>query len=112
VLDLEDAWRGATRQLALRVPQLQPDGRVRLAERTLEVRIPAGVRPGQMIRLAGQGGPGHGGAPAGDLFLEVQLRPHPRWRVDGARSSASCRWRPGRRRWAPCCRCSCPTAAR
>jgi curved DNA-binding protein len=56
---------------------------VRLAERTLEVRIPAGVRPGQMIRLAGQGGPGHGSAPAGDLFLEVQLRPHRRWRLDG-----------------------------
>jgi curved DNA-binding protein len=84
MLELEDAWRGATRQVSLRVPQLQPDGRVRLAERTLEVRIPPGVRPGQMIRLAGQGGPGHGGAPAGDLFLEVQLRPHPRWRVDGS----------------------------
>lgn len=83
MLDLEDAWRGTTRQVGLRVPQLQPDGRVRLTERTLEVRIPAGVRPGQMIRLAGQGGPGLGSAPAGDLFLEVQLRPHPRWRVDG-----------------------------
>ena len=84
MLDLEDAWRGATRQVSLRVPQLQPDGRVRLAERTLEVRIPAGVRPGQMIRLAGQGGAGAGGAPAGDLFLEVALRPHPRFRVDGS----------------------------
>ncbi len=83
LLELEDAWRGATRQIDLRVPQLQPDGRARLVERTLEVRIPAGVKPGQMIRLAGQGGPGLGGAPAGDLFLEVQLRPHPRWRFDG-----------------------------
>ena len=83
VLELEDAWRGTTRQLGLRVPQLQADGRVRLVERTLEVRIPAGVRPGQMIRLAGQGGSGQGSAPAGDLFLEVQLRPHARWRVDG-----------------------------
>jgi len=83
LLDLEDAWRGATRQIELRMPQLQPDGHVRLAERTLEVRIPAGVKPGQMIRLAGQGGPGLGGGAAGDLFLEVLLRPHPRWRVDG-----------------------------
>ena len=84
LLDLEDAWRGATRQIALRMPQLGPDGRVRVGERTLEVRIPAGVKPGQMIRLAGQGGAGHGGAPAGDLFLEVHFHPHPRYRLDGS----------------------------
>lgn len=83
VLDLEDAIRGATRQVTLRAPQLDASGHVTLAERTLEVRIPPGVRPGQMIRLAGQGGSGQGGAPAGDLFLEVQLRAHPRFRVDG-----------------------------
>jgi curved DNA-binding protein len=82
-LDLEDAWRGATRQIGLRVPQLGADGRVHLAERTLEVRIPAGVQPGQMIRLSGQGSPGAGGAPAGDLFLEVSLKPHPRFQVHG-----------------------------
>ena len=81
MLDLEDAWRGATRQITLRSPTLGADGRVRLVERSLEVTIPAGVRPGQLIRLAGQGGAGQ---PPGDLFLEVQLRPHPRFRVDGA----------------------------
>lgn len=84
LLDLEDAWRGATRQIALRMPQLGPDGHVRVGERTLEVRIPAGVKPGQMIRLAGQGGAGHGGAPAGDLFLEVHFHPHPRFHLDGS----------------------------
>lgn len=84
LLDLEDAWRGATRQITLRVPQLQPDGRMRGGERTLEVRIPAGVKPGQMIPLAGQGGNGHGSAPAGDVFLKVRFRPHPRFRVDGS----------------------------
>jgi len=84
VLDLEDAMRGATRQISLRSPRLDPAGHVELVERTLEVRIPAGVRPGQMIRLAGQGGAGQGGAPAGDLFLEVQLRPHARFSVEGA----------------------------
>ncbi len=82
LLDLEDAWRGTTRQLQLRMPQLDAQGRVQLAERTLEVRIPAGVRPGQMIRLAGQGTAGHGQAPAGDLYLEVHLRPHPRFHFD------------------------------
>jgi curved DNA-binding protein len=83
VLDLEDAWRGATRQLTLRSPQLDAQGRVALAERTLDVKIPPGVKPGQMIRLAGQGGVGHGGAPPGDLFLEVAIRSHPRFRLDG-----------------------------
>jgi curved DNA-binding protein len=84
LLDLEDVWRGAVRQISLRVPHVESDGRVRLTERTLEVKIPAGVRPGQMIRLAGQGGPGSGGAPAGDLYLEVHIRPHRHFRVDGA----------------------------
>ena len=84
LLDIEDAWRGAKRLVTLRVPQLDAQGRVQLAQRTLEVNIPAGVKAGQMIRLAGQGGPGPGGGPAGDLMLEVQFRPHPRFRVDGA----------------------------
>jgi len=69
--------------VTLRAPRLDADGHVTLQERTLQVRIPPGVRPGQMIRLAGQGGAGADGAPAGDLFLEVALRPHPRFRVDG-----------------------------
>lgn len=84
LLDLEDAWRGATRQISLRMPQLDEQGRVTLAQRTLDVKIPAGIRPGQMIRLAGQGGAGMGGAPAGDLFLQVQFRPHDRFHADGA----------------------------
>ena len=81
VLDLEDAWRGATRQISLRSPRLGGDGRVELVERTLDVTIPPGVRQGQLIRLAGQGG---AGSPPGDLFLEVNLRPHRQFRIDGA----------------------------
>ena len=84
VLDIEDAWRGAVRQLTLRAPRLDAQGRVTLAERTLEVKIPAGVKAGQVIRLAGQGGPGLGAGASGDLLLEVHFRPHPRFRVDGA----------------------------
>lgn len=83
VLDMVDAWRGATRQVTLRSPGLDAQGRMVLSQRTLDVRIPAGVRPGQMIRLAGQGAPGVGGAPAGDLFLEVLIRDDAHWRVDG-----------------------------
>ena len=83
LLDLDDAFNGATRQISLRVPQVDAQGRVRTATRTLNVKIPRGVRAGQVIRLAGQGAPGAGGAPAGDLLLEVQFKPHPRLRVDG-----------------------------
>lgn len=83
LLDLEDAFSGATRQISLRVPQMDARGRVQLVPRTLNVKIPVGVRAGQVIRLAGQGAPGVGGAAAGDLLLEVQFKPHPRFRTDG-----------------------------
>ena len=83
LLDLEDAFRGATRQISLRAPRLDPHGRVVLDSRTLNVQIPKGVRQGQLIRLAGQGAPGLGQGRAGDLLLEVHFRPHPRFRVDG-----------------------------
>jgi curved DNA-binding protein len=83
LLDLEDAFSGATRQVTLRAPKLDEQGRVTLAEHTLEVRIPKGIREGQVIRLAGQGEPGFGGGKPGDLLLEVQFKPHARFRIDG-----------------------------
>jgi curved DNA-binding protein len=66
------------------MPTLTDDGHVTTQERTLSVRIPKGIRPGQQIRLAGQGGPGLGGAEAGDLYLEVEFGDHQLYRVDGA----------------------------
>ncbi|QDZ26711.1 DnaJ C-terminal domain-containing protein [Noviherbaspirillum sp. UKPF54] len=83
MLDLEDAYHGATRTLTLRVPRQDARGHVGLAEHTLDVHIPKGVREGQLIRLAGQGNPGIGGAPPGDLYLEVHFKPHARYRVEG-----------------------------
>jgi curved DNA-binding protein len=82
-IDLEDAYKGGTRTIDLRSPELTPDGHVTVKPRTLRVAIPAGVVEGQQIRLAGQGSPGIGGGPAGDLFLEVNFRPHPLFVVDG-----------------------------
>jgi len=76
LLDVEDAFLGAERQIQLRVPQVDARGRVALETRTLNVKIPKGVRAGQLIRLAGQGA-------GGDLLLEVHFKPHPRYRVDG-----------------------------
>jgi curved DNA-binding protein len=83
VLDLQDAWGGAVKQVSLRSPQMGAAGRATLVTRTLDVKIPAGVKPGQLIRLSGQGGTGSAGASAGDLFLEVQFHPHPQFRVEG-----------------------------
>lgn len=82
MLDLEDSFHGATRQISLRVPKVDAQGRVALATRTLNVKIPRGVYEGQIIRLAGQGAPGGGGAPAGDLLLEVHFKPHARLRAE------------------------------
>jgi curved DNA-binding protein len=65
------------------VPVSDQHGRMGLAERQLNVAIPKGVREGQHLRLAGQGGLGPAGAAAGDLFLEVAFQPHKLYRVDG-----------------------------
>jgi len=83
-IDLEDAYHGATRSISLRSAEYDEDGRVHTRTRTLNVKIPKGIRQGQQIRLAGQGGPGVGGSPAGDLYLEVEFNPHRHYRVDGA----------------------------
>jgi curved DNA-binding protein len=70
-LTLEEAAAGGKRRITL------GDGR------DYELTIPRGVRDGQRIRLAGEGGPRMGGGPSGDLFLRVRLLPHPRFRVRG-----------------------------
>ncbi|UHD18218.1 DnaJ C-terminal domain-containing protein [Thiocapsa bogorovii] len=82
-IDLEDAYRGATRQLRLDIPEIGADGRVTSRTRTLNVRIPPGVTQGRQIRLAGQGGPGINGGHAGDLYLEIEINPHPFFTTDG-----------------------------
>ena len=78
------AYHGAARTLTLKHTELGADGRPQLRERTLNVRIPRGVRQGQQIRLAGQGDPGIGQGKAGDLYLEVAFRRHPHYHVEGA----------------------------
>jgi len=73
-IPLSTAYSGGRERISLR------DGG---AERTLEVKIPAGILPGQQIRLAGQGSPGANGAPAGDLLLEILIRDDPRFHLQG-----------------------------
>jgi len=69
-LSLEDALEGGRRKLTL-------------DRRDIDVNFPAGVRDGQLIRLAGQGGPGRDGGPPGDLYLRIALKPHPAFRRRG-----------------------------
>ncbi len=82
LIDLQDSYRGAQRAISLRMPVVDPTGHATLQDRQLEVNIPKGVRQGQHLRLSGQGAMGHGGARAGDLYLEIQFKPHPVFRVD------------------------------
>ena len=82
-LFLEEAASGVQRQIRLQVPEVDAYGRAHRRTKTLNVKIPPGVVAGQRIRLAGQGGPGVGDGAAGDLFLEIELAPHPVFGVDG-----------------------------
>ncbi len=82
-ITLEEAYRGGTRSLSLQIPDIDEHGRVRQHSHQLNVQIPRGVCESQRIRLAGQGGQGNGGAPAGDLFLQVVFAPHPLFHADG-----------------------------
>lgn len=83
MIDLESAFQGATREITLRTPEVDSSGHVTTSQRTLTVKIPKGVRQGQRIRLSGQGSPGTGEAPAGDLYLEIEFKPHRVFRVEG-----------------------------
>jgi DnaJ-class molecular chaperone len=100
-LSLEEAHRGGRRTLQMQAAETCPTcrgtgvtnddktcptcggaGQV-VRPKTVEVNIPAGVRDGQTLRLAGQGGAGADGSLAGDLYLRIRLRPHPVFTVRG-----------------------------
>ena len=82
-ISLQDAFTGATLSLQLRIPEYDAQGHLQERLRKLQVKIPRGVTSGKRIRLAGQGGAGFNGGPAGDLYLEVWLRPDPMYQVEG-----------------------------
>ncbi|MGR9087264.1 MAG: DnaJ C-terminal domain-containing protein [Gammaproteobacteria bacterium] len=75
-IGLEDAYRGGEHLITLNMPVIDANGRMISKVRTLSVKIPKGIKAGQSIRLAGQGAPGMKGGSPGDLFLEIEFRPH------------------------------------
>jgi curved DNA-binding protein len=83
VIDLEDAYHGASRTITLKRTELGADRRPFLKEHTLNVKIPKGIRQGQHIRLAKQGGAGMGQGEAGDLYLKIEFSTHAHYRVEG-----------------------------
>jgi curved DNA-binding protein len=80
---LEEAFGGAARTLELKRPQLKADGTLEIKAHTVKVTIPSGVTEGQLVRLAGQGEHAPNGGRAGDLYLEVHIRPHRLFQLEG-----------------------------
>lgn len=70
-VDFLDAVKGAKKRVTM------PDGK------SLDIAIPAGVEEGQTLRLRGQGEPGVSGGPAGDVYVDISVKPHPLFERDG-----------------------------
>jgi curved DNA-binding protein len=83
LIDLEDAYHGASRTVALDTPELDAQGRIVSNRKTLNIKIPRGIQAGQRIRLTGQGMPGMQGGKNGDLYLEVEFNKHPYFQAKG-----------------------------
>ena len=77
VIPLAEAYHGARQTITLTRPTVDPYGHVTTSPHRLHVAIPKGIIEGQRIRLEGQGLPGYGGSPAGDLYLEIVFQQDP-----------------------------------
>ena len=82
-ITLEDAFRGSEIALELAVPERDADGSMRRVPKTIRVRVPKGATQGQRLRVPGKGALGTRGGAAGDLYLNIALRAHPLFKVDG-----------------------------
>ena len=82
-VSLQEAFDGIRRRISLEAAEITPEGQVERHTKTLDVAVPAGSTEGTRIRLKGQGGAGTDGAPNGDLFLRVSIRPDRRFELEG-----------------------------
>ena len=80
-ISLSQAYQGSEVELHLSMAEPDANGQLHRVPRTFKVRIPKGVTDGQRLRLSGRGGKGLNGGRDGDLYLHVQLLPHPLFRV-------------------------------
>jgi curved DNA-binding protein len=81
-ISLEEAYRGAAKNIVLQTVEYGPDGTPRSVAKRYDVKIPPGVTVGSRIRLAGQGGVRPGGRERSDLFLRVHIAPHAVFTLD------------------------------
>ena len=79
---LEEACQGCEQVVAVRVQEVDAQGLMSHRIKKLKVKVPAGSGNGTVLRIAGQGAPGLGGAPSGDLLITLKLAPHPLFSVD------------------------------
>ena len=82
-IELEEAFRGGNRTFELKRPQVDSEGLLQMRKHTVKVTIPPGITSGQQLRLAGQGEESPNGGETGDLFLEVNIRPHASFELEG-----------------------------
>src|SRR5688572_7560555 len=82
-ISIEDAFNGTTLEMQLAMPEYDASGRVRRVPHKVKARIPPGAIDGQRLRLPGKGGRGFNGGRAGDLYLDIKLKPHAVYRAAG-----------------------------
>jgi curved DNA-binding protein len=83
LIDIEDAWQGGVRRYTLQLPEVDQNGQLQMKQHVVDVRIPKGVKQGQHLRLSGMGEPEGTARTGGDLYLEVEFKPHPLYRAEG-----------------------------
>ncbi|MFG4545206.1 DnaJ C-terminal domain-containing protein [Acinetobacter baumannii] len=83
-VDLDIAYHGSTQHITLQIPTINAYGEPEVQRKTLQVKIPKGMKEGQQIRLSGQGQSGINGGANGDLYIEIQYKDTDRVHVDGS----------------------------
>ncbi len=83
-VDLDVAFHGATQNITLHIPSFNAHGEAEVQRKTLEVKIPKGMKQGQHIRLSKQGQAGINGGEAGDLYIEIHYKNSLNTRVENA----------------------------
>jgi len=83
-IPLEEAYTGTTRTITFETPELSPNGAVEYKKKTLNIKIPKGIKKGGRIRLKGQGSPGDNGGKAGDMCIRININKHKLFDIEGA----------------------------